>query len=87
MLPRVVEAMNGLSLNDRDLLRQFAEEGKRVYGDTIPSQWNDKSLVVVKETVGVCCAITPWNFPAVMVARKAGPALAAGRARLCPSRG
>ncbi|MBV8225494.1 MAG: aldehyde dehydrogenase family protein, partial [Verrucomicrobia bacterium] len=42
----------------------FAEEGKRVYGDTIPSPWNDRRLIVVKEPVGVCCAITPWNFPA-----------------------
>jgi succinate-semialdehyde dehydrogenase / glutarate-semialdehyde dehydrogenase len=56
----------------------FAEEGKRVYGDTIPSPWNDRRLVVVKEPVGVCCAITPWNFPAAMITRKAGPALSAG---------
>jgi len=56
----------------------FAEEGKRVYGDTIPSPWNDRRLLVVKEPVGVCCAITPWNFPAAMITRKAGPALAAG---------
>jgi succinate-semialdehyde dehydrogenase/glutarate-semialdehyde dehydrogenase len=56
----------------------FAEEGKRVYGDTIPSPWNDRRLVVVKEPIGVCCAITPWNFPAAMITRKAGPALAAG---------
>jgi succinate-semialdehyde dehydrogenase/glutarate-semialdehyde dehydrogenase len=56
----------------------FAEEGKRVYGDTIPSPWNDRRLVVVKEPVGVCCAVTPWNFPAAMITRKAGPALAAG---------
>ncbi len=56
----------------------FAEEGKRVYGDTIPSPWNDRRLVVVKEPVGVCCAITPWNFPAAMITRKAGPALGAG---------
>jgi len=56
----------------------FAEEGKRVYGDTIPSPWNDRRLIVVKEPVGVCCAITPWNFPAAMITRKAGPALAAG---------
>jgi succinate-semialdehyde dehydrogenase/glutarate-semialdehyde dehydrogenase len=58
----------------------FAEEGKRVYGDTIPSPWTDRRLVVIKEPVGVCCAITPWNFPAAMITRKAGPALAAG----CP---
>ena len=56
----------------------FAEEGKRIYGDTIPSPWNDRRLLVVKEPVGVCCAITPWNFPAAMITRKAGPALAAG---------
>ncbi len=56
----------------------FAEEGKRVYGDTIPSPWADKRLVVIKEPVGVCGAITPWNFPAAMITRKAGPALAAG---------
>jgi len=56
----------------------FAEEGKRVYGDTIPSPMNDRRLLVVKEPVGVCCAITPWNFPAAMITRKAGPALAAG---------
>src|ERR1700730_3647810 len=56
----------------------FAEEGKRVYGDTIPSPWNDRRLVVVKEPVGVCCAITPWNFPAAMITRKSGRALTAG---------
>ena len=56
----------------------FAEEGKRAYGDTIPSPWNDRRLVVLKEPIGVCCAITPWNFPAAMITRKAGPALAAG---------
>ncbi|HZH26825.1 MAG TPA: NADP-dependent succinate-semialdehyde dehydrogenase [Azospirillaceae bacterium] len=58
----------------------FAEEGKRLYGDTIPSPWADKRLVVVKQPVGVCAAITPWNFPLAMITRKAGPALAAG----CP---
>jgi succinate-semialdehyde dehydrogenase / glutarate-semialdehyde dehydrogenase len=56
----------------------FAEEGKRVYGDTIPSPWHDRRLVIVKQPIGVCCAITPWNFPAAMITRKAGPALAAG---------
>jgi succinate-semialdehyde dehydrogenase/glutarate-semialdehyde dehydrogenase len=56
----------------------FAEEGKRVYGDTIPTFAKDKRVVVVKEPVGVCAAITPWNFPAAMIARKAGPALAVG---------
>src|SRR6516164_4440713 len=56
----------------------FAEEAKRVYGDTIPSPWEDRRLVVVKEPIGVCAAITPWNFPAAMITRKLGPALAAG---------
>jgi succinate-semialdehyde dehydrogenase/glutarate-semialdehyde dehydrogenase len=56
----------------------FAEEGKRVYGDTIPTYQNDKRIVVIKEPIGVCAAITPWNFPAAMITRKAGPALAVG---------
>ncbi|MBV8587216.1 MAG: NAD-dependent succinate-semialdehyde dehydrogenase, partial [Verrucomicrobia bacterium] len=56
----------------------FGEEAKRVYGDTIPSPTTDKRLVVIKEPIGVCAAITPWNFPAAMITRKAGPALAAG---------
>jgi succinate-semialdehyde dehydrogenase / glutarate-semialdehyde dehydrogenase len=56
----------------------FGEEAKRVYGDTIPSPWNDRRLVVIKQPIGVCAAITPWNFPAAMIARKAGPALASG---------
>lgn len=58
----------------------FAEEGKRVYGDTIPSPNPDWRIVVIKEPVGVTAAVTPWNFPAAMIARKVGPALAAG----CP---
>jgi succinate-semialdehyde dehydrogenase/glutarate-semialdehyde dehydrogenase len=56
----------------------FAEEAKRVYGDTIPSPWTDRRLVVIKQPIGVCAAMTPWNFPAAMITRKAGPALAAG---------
>jgi succinate-semialdehyde dehydrogenase/glutarate-semialdehyde dehydrogenase len=56
----------------------FAEEGKRIYGDTIPAHGTDKRIVVLKQPVGVCVAITPWNFPAAMITRKAGPALAAG---------
>jgi succinate-semialdehyde dehydrogenase/glutarate-semialdehyde dehydrogenase len=58
----------------------FAEEGKRVYGDTIPQHQADKRIVVLREPIGVCAAITPWNFPAAMITRKVGPALAAG----CP---
>jgi len=56
----------------------FAEEGKRLYGETIPGHTRDKRIVVIKEPIGVCAAITPWNFPAAMITRKAGPALAAG---------
>ena len=56
----------------------FAEEAKRVYGDVIPQHQADKRLVVIKQPVGVCGLITPWNFPAAMITRKAAPALAAG---------
>ena len=56
----------------------FAEEARRVYGDTIPGHQPDKRIVVLKQPVGVCAAITPWNFPAAMITRKAGPALAVG---------
>ena len=56
----------------------FAEEGKRIYGDTIPGHQADKRLLVIKQPIGVTAAITPWNFPAAMITRKAGPALAAG---------
>ena len=58
----------------------FAEEGKRIYGDVIPAHQPDKRIIVTKEPIGVVAAITPWNFPAAMITRKAGPALAAG----CP---
>lgn len=56
----------------------FAEEGKRAYGDTIPSPSSSSRLMVIKQPIGVCAAITPWNFPAAMITRKAGAALAAG---------
>jgi succinate-semialdehyde dehydrogenase/glutarate-semialdehyde dehydrogenase len=56
----------------------FAEEGKRVYGDIIPTYARDRRILVLKQPVGVCASITPWNFPNAMIARKAGPALAAG---------
>ncbi|MFZ3264453.1 MAG: NADP-dependent succinate-semialdehyde dehydrogenase [Terriglobales bacterium] len=59
-------------------LEWFSEEAKRVYGDTIPPHQADKRIVVIKEPVGVVACITPWNFPAAMITRKAGPALAAG---------
>jgi succinate-semialdehyde dehydrogenase/glutarate-semialdehyde dehydrogenase len=56
----------------------FAEEGKRVYGDTIPAAAPGRRIMVTKEPIGVCAAITPWNFPSAMIGRKVGPALAAG---------
>ncbi|MDM8536880.1 NAD-dependent succinate-semialdehyde dehydrogenase [Desulfobacterales bacterium HSG17] len=56
----------------------FAEEGKRIYGDTIPTHQQGTRVMVLKEPVGVCAAITPWNFPCAMITRKAAPALAAG---------
>ena len=56
----------------------FAEEAKRIYGDTIPQHQHDKRIVVVKEPVGVVASITPWNFPNAMITRKCAPALAAG---------
>jgi len=56
----------------------FAEEARRVYGEMVPSPWQDKRILVTREPVGVCAAITPWNFPAAMITRKVAPALAAG---------
>ena len=56
----------------------FSEEAKRIYGDVIPTIGNDRRLVVIKQPVGVCAAITPWNFPTSMITRKVSPALAAG---------
>ena len=59
-------------------VKWFAEEGKRVYGDTIPAPTLDRRIIVLKEPIGVCAAITPWNFPLAMITRKVAPALAAG---------
>ncbi len=56
----------------------FGEEAKRLYGETIPGHAPDKRLIVIKQAIGVCAAITPWNFPSAMITRKVGPALAAG---------
>ena len=58
----------------------FAEEAKRIYGETIPTTDNNKRYLVIKQPIGVCAAITPWNFPIAMITRKVAPALAAG----CP---
>ncbi len=68
----------GELMNAAAYLEWFAEEGKRAYGDVIPPPQGDRRIVVVKEPVGVCAAITPWNFPSAMLTRKAAPALAAG---------
>ena len=61
----------------------FAEEGKRMYGDTIPQPSNDKRIVCIKQPVGVVACITPWNFPNAMLTRKIAPALAAGCTVVC----
>ena len=61
----------------------FAEEGKRLYGDLIPGHQADKRLLVIRQPIGVVAAITPWNFPAAMLTRKAAPALAAGCTLVC----
>ena len=65
----------------------FAEEGKRLYGDTIPGHQADKRIVVLRQPIGVVAAITPWNFPLAMITRKAGPALAAGCTFICKPAG
>ena len=59
-------------------VKWFSEEARRVYGDTIPAPTPDRRIIVLKQPVGVCAAITPWNFPIAMITRKCAPALAAG---------
>jgi succinate-semialdehyde dehydrogenase/glutarate-semialdehyde dehydrogenase len=71
---------SGEVLYGASFIEWFAEEGKRVYGDVIPTHMPDRRIVVIKQPVGVVAAVTPWNFPNAMITRKAGPALAAG----CP---
>ncbi|MGI9378568.1 MAG: aldehyde dehydrogenase family protein, partial [Methyloligellaceae bacterium] len=61
----------------------YAEEAKRIYGETIPSHRADSRIVVIKQPLGVIAAITPWNFPAAMITRKVAPALAAGCTAVC----
>ena len=68
----------GEVLYGASFIEWFAEEGKRIYGDVIPTPASDKRIVVIKQPIGVVAAITPWNFPNAMITRKAGPALAAG---------
>lgn len=87
-LAAIMTAEQGKSLTESKVeityaasfLEWFAEEGKRVYGETIPTPTPGRRIMVTKEPIGVCAAITPWNFPSAMITRKAGPALAAG----CP---
>ncbi len=68
----------GEVLYGASFIEWFSEEGKRIYGDVIPATLPDKRLMVLKQPIGVCAAITPWNFPNAMITRKAAPALAAG---------
>ena len=85
-LARLITAEGGKPLSEArgevaygaSFVEWFAEEGKRVYGETIPATLADKRLVVIKQAIGVCAAITPWNFPLAMITRKVAPALAAG---------
>ena len=75
----IVEARGEVAYG-ASFIEWFGEEAKRTYGDMIPAGFNDRRIAVIKQPVGVCAAITPWNFPIAMVTRKLGPALAAG----CP---
>ncbi len=68
----------GEVLYGASFIEWFAEEGKRIYGDIIPTHLPDRRIIVIKQPVGVVACITPWNFPIAMITRKAGPALAAG---------
>jgi succinate-semialdehyde dehydrogenase/glutarate-semialdehyde dehydrogenase len=73
----IVEARNEVSYGAA-FIEWFAEEGKRAYGEVIPSHHPDKRVVTLRQPVGTCAAITPWNFPVAMITRKVAPALAAG---------
>ncbi len=78
----LAEAMGEITYG-ASYIEWFAEEGKRIYGDTIPHSTGDKRLVVIKQPVGVVACITPWNFPNAMLTRKIAPALAAGCTVVC----
>jgi succinate-semialdehyde dehydrogenase / glutarate-semialdehyde dehydrogenase len=77
----------GEILYGASFIEWFAEEAKRVYGETIPGHQGDKRLVVIKQPIGVAASITPWNFPNAMIARKVGPALAVGCAMVAKPAG
>ena len=68
----------GEVINAVSYLTWYAEEAKRIYGRTVPANTNNKRILVTRQGIGLVAAITPWNFPAAMMTRKAGPALAAG---------
>ena len=78
----LAEAMGEIAYG-ANYIEWFAEEGKRLYGDTIPQPSNDKRIVCIKQPVGVVACITPWNFPNAMLTRKIAPALAAGCTVVC----
>jgi succinate-semialdehyde dehydrogenase/glutarate-semialdehyde dehydrogenase len=90
-LARIMSAEQGKPLAEStgeiayaaSFIEWFAEEGKRIYGDVIPTPQADKRILVIRQPIGVVAAITPWNFPAAMITRKAGPALAAGCTFVC----
>ena len=73
----------GEILYSASFIEWFGEEGKRLYGDVIPGHQADKRILVIRQPVGVVAAITPWNFPSAMIARKVAPALAAGCTFVC----
>jgi succinate-semialdehyde dehydrogenase / glutarate-semialdehyde dehydrogenase len=75
---KVLAESRGEIAYSASFIEWFAEEGKRVYGDVLPLPQTDRRGIVIKQPIGVCAAITPWNFPSAMLARKAGPALAVG---------
>jgi succinate-semialdehyde dehydrogenase/glutarate-semialdehyde dehydrogenase len=90
-LARLMTAEQGKPLHEAageieyaaSFLRWFAEEARRIYGDVIPSPFDDTRILTLRQPIGVVSAITPWNFPAAMITRKAGPALAAGCTFVC----
>ena len=90
-LARIMTAEQGKPLSESrgeiaygaSFIEFFAEEGKRIYGETIPSPWPHSRMLVIKQPLGVVAGVTPWNFPNAMITRKVGPALAAGCAFVC----
>ena len=75
---KIIAESRGEIVYAASFIEWFAEEAKRIYGEILPQPQTDRRGVVIRQPVGVCAAITPWNFPAAMLARKAAPALAVG---------